>query len=134
MRILITQTSVALGAYQNQVSKELRLALVKAGLLAKQIILQRTKSGQGVEGSFKAYSESYRKERERKGLPTNPDLFVTGAMLGAMQNRIKGNYAELYFISGEQNKKAFFNHQIRPFFDLNDEEKQRIYKLFRFVK
>jgi|SaaInl85LU_5_DNA_1037374.scaffolds.fasta_scaffold108354_2 hypothetical protein len=134
MRISITQSKVNLGSYQKQISKELRIALVRAGLLAKQMILQRTKSGQGVDGSFKAYSDSYKKERQEKGLPTKPDLFVTGAMLGAMQNRVKADYAELYFISGEQNKKAFFNDKIRPFFDLNDKEKQRIRKLFRIVK
>jgi hypothetical protein len=134
MRISITQSKVNLGSYQKQISKELRLALVNAGLEAKKIILRRTGLGQGVEGKFKAYSDSYKKYREELELPTTPDLFVKGDMLGAMDVRIKADYAELYFISGEQNKKAFFNDKIRPFFDLNDKEKQRIRKLFRIVK
>jgi len=120
MRISISTSKVNLGTYQKQISKELRLALVKAGLLAKQIILQRTAKGQGVEGKFKQYSDSYKEYRKDNGLPTNPDLFFTGAMLGAMQNRVKADYAELYFVSAEQNKKAFFNDKIRPFFDLNN--------------
>lgn len=134
MRISISTSNVNLGTYQKQISKELRLALVKAGLLAKQIILQRTAKGQGVEGKFKQYSDSYKEYRKDKGLPTNPDLFSTGAMLGAMQNRVKADYAELYFVSAEQNKKAFFNDKSRPFFNLNNKEKERVRKLFRFIK
>lgn len=134
MRISISTSKVNLGTYQNQISKELRTALAKAGSLAKQIILQRTEKGQGVEGKFEQYTAKHAKRRKKNTLPAIPDLRFTGEMFKAFNVRIKADYAELYFVSAEQNKKAFFNDKIRPFFDLNNKEKERVRKLFRFIK
>jgi len=134
VRISVTANTVDLESQQKQISKELKLALKKAGLKAIQMIKQRTAKGQGVEGAFKAYSASYANDRRENGYPVKPDLFRTGAMLGSMQARQKSNYVEIYFNGQEQNKKAFYNDKIRPLFDLTNKEKSEIQKLFRFVR
>lgn len=124
-----------LNGLERQVSSQTRRALARAGLLARQIILQRVQSGKEVNGNpFTRYSDNYKEFRQEKGLPTRPDLNVTGTMLGALQVRRNYNrgYVELYFLGQEQNKKALWNDKIRPFFDLSGQEKARINQLFRF--
>lgn len=120
---------------QKQVSSETKRALARAGLLARQIILKRVQAGKEVNGNpFARYSDNYREFRQEKGLPTRPDLNVTGTMLGALQvtKTYNKGYVDLYFLGQEQNKKALWNDKIRPFFDLSGQEKARINQLFRF--
>lgn len=134
MRISVTTSNVDLKPLKKQISERLKIALKNAGLKAIKIIKDRTADGQGVQGAFKAYSASYAKERRKQKAPTIPDLFRTGLMLGAMRARQKSNYVEIYFNGHRENKKAFYNDKIRPFFDLTRKEQSEIQKLFRFVK
>jgi hypothetical protein len=134
VKISVSTSKINFSLFKKKISKETQLALKKAGLKAIQIIQDRTAKGQGVKGAFKAYSASYANDRRENGYPVKPDLFRTGAMLGSMQARQKSNYVEIYFNAREQNKKAFYNDKIRPFFDLTRKEQLEIQKLFRFIK
>lgn len=56
-----------------------------------QEIISRTRRGQNVQGgSFRSYSESYKKQRQRMGLQTSPvNLTVTGEMLDLQEKIVE---------------------------------------------
>lgn len=106
------------------------------GNLVKFNILNRAQKGESAEGSaFSSYSESYEKVREKKGLPTNPDLFFSGRMLSALQYEGQETQVKLYFLNtadaqGTSNAaKAYYNDQLRPFFSLSKKDIDDVSKL-----
>jgi hypothetical protein len=120
-------------AERNSVQKGVNRAIGRTASLGKQIILRRTKAGDGFEGTFKGYSGAYINALERKGFPTSPvDLFATGQMLGSMQvETLNRRTARIYFSNPEASKKAAFNNRTRPFFGFNDKEEDRLGRFFR---
>ena len=115
-------------------------ALAKAGLKAKQIILERTDSGKFLGGKYanKPYSKSYWKFKSKKHSNPTVNLQYTNQMLNSMQTRQVANrramYAEVYFSNKEANKKAYWNNQTRRFFDLTDRELATVQNVFkRFI-
>lgn len=108
-------------------------AIGRVGSLGKQIILQRTKVGEGVDGPFKPYTAAYMSKLAVEGKPDSPvDLFNTGQMLRSMQVRqVNTRTAEIYFDNPEAAKKAAFNDRTRPFFGFNAKEEDRLVALFR---
>ena len=49
-------------------------------------ILERTASGRDVSGErFARYNPNYREQRQERGLPTTPDLKLTGQMISSIQ-------------------------------------------------
>lgn len=118
---------------KNNVQKGVNRAIGRTASLGKQIILRRTKSGEGFNGPLKGYSGGYIKFLQKKGYPDDPvDLFATGQMLGSMQvEQLNRRTARIYFSNQEASKKAAFNNQTRPFFGFNDKEEERLGRFFR---
>lgn len=105
--------------------------LNQAALKAVELIKVRTAAGVGVDGAFVAYSESYEKHRLERGFSATPNLFYSGKMLNAMQIKQGEGYAEIYFSGKQENKKAAFNNELRPFFDLNKDERKQVTSVLR---
>jgi len=121
----------------------------RVGMFAMTRIKQRTEKGQSYEGTpFKPYSEGYKLFRQELGFQTNaPDLFLTGTMMGAMTYDAKPTSVKLFFRnntnpptigSGKKQRKlsqvsssakAYYNHQTRPFFKLNEEDIKKIVQM-----
>jgi len=118
---------------RKSIQKGVNRAIGRTASFGKQIILRRTKAGDGFEGTFKGYSGAYINALERKGFPTSPvDLFATGQMLGSMQvETLNRRTARIYFSNPEASKKAAFNNRTRPFFGFNDKEEDRLGRFFR---
>ena len=118
---------------ERDVKRGIDKAIGRVGSLGKQIILQRTKVGEGVDGPFKAYTTEYMSKLASQGKPGSPvDLFNTGQMIRSMQvRRANSRTAEIYFDNPEAAKKAAFNDQTRPFFGFNAKEEDRLVALFR---
>lgn len=118
---------------ERDVKRGIDKAIGRVGSLGKQIILKRTKDGEGVDGPFKPYTAAYMSRLNRQGKPDSPvDLFNTGQMLRSMQVRqANSRTAEIYFDNPAAAKKAAFNDQTRPFFGFNAKEEDRLVALFR---
>lgn len=118
---------------ERDVKRGIDKAIGRVGSLGKQIILKRTKVGQGVDGPFKAYTAEYMSKLASQGKPDSPvDLFNTGQMIRSMQVRqTNSRTAEIYFDNPEAAKKAAFNDRTRPFFGFNAKEEDRLVALFR---
>ena len=111
--------------------RNLPRAFGKAATEAIKIIGDRTEEGIGLEGRFKAYSESYRQHRIERGATTTPNLYYSGDMLGSMYYQTKRNYVEIKFRGKKESKKAYINNKIRPFFGLKREEEIQVYNVFK---
>jgi|9_EtaG_2_1085328.scaffolds.fasta_scaffold01280_11 hypothetical protein len=118
---------------QRDIKRGIDKAISRVGSLGKQIILQRTKVGEGVDGPFKAYTPAYISQLASEGKPSIPvDLFNTGQMIRSIQvRRSNSRTAEIYFDNPEAAKKAAFNDRTRPFFGFNAKEEDRLAALFR---
>lgn len=107
-------------------------------------ILKRTSEGLDVEGvpftpggpGGKAYSISYEKVRQEKGLPIDhADLFFTGSMLGSMTYESSSRHARVFFMNTSDRKgmsnpaKAYYNNELREFFGLSAKDVRKIYKI-----
>lgn len=111
------------------------------GEYLKTSIKTRTLAGKDIEGSpFVPYSAGYERTRRKKGLPTRPDLFFTGTMLGSLTADVSHveESVKLYFAPGtaegsnvQNAAKAFFNQQTRPFFGISAENVQKIIDIYR---
>ena len=106
-------------------------ALFATAQFGENIILDRTKRGVGIMGTFSPYSVGYALFRQKKGRGTNVDLNFTGQMLGSMTAVKNRGYAEIKFSRASESRKAYFNNQRRPFFGFNAKEKKR---LLEFMK
>jgi len=118
---------------QKGIFKAIPRAVLRTGVEGLDIILSRTKRGQGADGPFKEYTPSYMKALKNKGKPTSPvDLFNTGQMVRSMQTRRKDKRtAEIYFSNPFAAKKAAFNDKTRPFFGFNRQEEKALGEFFR---
>jgi hypothetical protein len=118
---------------QRDIKRGIDKAIGRVGSLGKQIILQRTKVGEGIDGPFKPYTAEYMSKLASQGKPDSPvDLFNTGQMIRSMQvRRANSRTAEIYFDNPEAAKKAAFNDRTRPFFGFNQKEEDRLVALFR---
>ena len=104
-----------------------RKILKRAAAHAQTIILSRTAEGRDVNGqTFLEYSEDYAKLRSELGLPTTPDLFKTGKMLGSMTDTILDYIAYIHFGTGEEGSKALYNNKSREFFAISSDEETDI--------
>jgi hypothetical protein len=100
------------------------------GSYLKSQILLRTSTGESPDGtSFEPYSIPYAKIRAEKELPVDtPDLFFSGAMLGALQFDAKPGLVRLFFLDTPDSKgvsnaaKAYYNQQLRNFFGWSAED------------
>lgn len=104
-------------------------ALYAAAVKGMQFIKDRTRKGYGLNGFFQRYSPKYALFRMKKGRGLRVDLNFTGQMLASMQARKGNGYADIYFSSARENKKAYFNHKRRPFFGLTRAEKAKLHQL-----
>lgn len=96
-------------------------------------ILERNRRSIDVEGDgFKEYSPAYKELRAKTNRPTRPDLFFDGAMAQAMTYDNKKDEVRLFFMDTVDKynmsnpAKAYYNHQIRPFFEISAQEKVEI--------
>ena len=115
--------------------------LNKVGLAAERIIRKRTREGLDVHGDpFAPYSESYADRRERKELPTgtvNLQFSLYDGMLTTLTSEVGPDLEEvtLYFSDDEKAEIAGYHHTgagdnpKREFFDLSDEETEKIAEL-----
>ncbi len=91
-------------------------------------IVQRTQSGKKIDGgNFKKYSKGYAAYKVSKGRKASPvDLTFTGAMLRGVHSKItkltKDFIEGRIFISPDQQDKANWNQERRPFFGLSKKQ------------
>lgn len=97
---------------------------------------ERTQNGTGLKGGFKSYSAEYKKYKISKQKdPFKVNLRDSGSMMLSLTSRISGNAGYVYFNGGENNKKAYFNNQTRPFFGVVKKEQKEIDEIFtRYLK
>lgn len=135
MRIDVSLNSKSLASKLARMERDLPTqidtALFATAQYGENIILDRTRKGQGIDGIFKPYTPKYALFRKEKGRGTSVDLNFTGAMLGSMTALKNRGYAEIKFTRATESKKAYFNNQRRPFFGFNRTERS---KLVAFMK
>jgi len=96
-----------------------------------QEIISRTQAGKGVSGGrFKAYSDQYRKFRNKKGRRSGVDLTFTGNMLQSITSKVEVTadkiIGTIFFSSNKEALKASFNNVLRPFFGLSKDQVVRL--------
>jgi len=118
---------------QRDISRGITRAIGRTGTLGKQIILDRTKVGKGINSDFNEYTPEYMAILSEEGKPDSPvDLFNTGQMLRSMQTKqLNSRTAQIYFDNPEAAKKAAFNNETRPFFGFSAKEEKRLAVHFR---
>ena len=118
---------------RRDISRGITKAIGRTGTLGKQIILDRTKLGKGINSAFKPYTPEYMAVLSEEGKPNSPvDLFNTGQMLRSMQSKqLNSRTAQIYFDNPEAAKKAAFNNETRPFFGFSAKEEKRLAVHFR---
>lgn len=147
MKIDISLSTAGVAKRLQQIERDLPRALDTAlyatAQHAENLILDRTREGRGIKGTFRPYSARYAKAK-RDGWPASKEgaktyrsafsgdrsgvvnLNVTGSMLNAM-TAIKGRgYAEIKFTRAAESKKAYFNNKLRPFFGFNATERRQL--------
>jgi hypothetical protein len=91
-----------------------------SAFLLKKLILERTKKGKGLFGTFASsapYSKAYIKYLKSIGAPTVIDLRLTGDMLGSIQTKlINKRKAQVFFGRKTEEEKAAKHQKTRPFF------------------
>ena len=117
-------------------SKSVEKALSITAQAGVNIILDRTKKGQGYKGgTFKGYSTignsgGYAAFRAKKGRGSTPDLNFTGKMLGAMTTKANSKQAEIFFRGATESGKAAMNNKTRPFFGFSSKEETKLGEVF----
>jgi len=101
-------------------------------------ILMRTSEGKDVDGvPFEPYSTSYRRTREKKGLPSDMvDLFFSGQMLSSLTYEETKDQVKLFFMNTPRKdgkasnpEIAYYNNEIREFFGVSSEEHKEVVKM-----
>ena len=116
----------------NNIKRAIPKALNRSGEKTKELILNRTARGEGLNGAFKRYNKSYRDFRSAKGRSTKPDLNFSGRMLSSMDvERRSTNKVIVGFKRKEEEKKAKFNQKTRPFFGVKTSEMGQIENAFK---
>lgn len=119
-----------LNEIQQALPSEIDTALYATAQYGVNLILARTKSGKGVNGSFRPYTPKYAAFRTAKGRGTNVDLNFTGQMLGSIRASKGRGFAEIGFTRATEAKKAYWNNRTRPFFGFNVTEKGMLATFF----
>lgn len=94
----------------------------------------RTARGVDFKGNpFEKYSESYKKKRDKKGLPTDKvDLNAKGHMMAALDHSLIGDDTVLVHFDDQQQAKKAHGHNFRPdlkfrrFMGINNEDVKQI--------
>lgn len=91
------------------------------------VIVARTKQGKTIDGrNFKKYSKGYAAFRAKGGWSTKPDLWYRGDMLrsiGSRITRMTNDFIEgRITIAPDQQDKAKWNQEKRPFFGLSKKQ------------
>lgn len=112
----------AVKKFQSRLKRALPKALNSGGEELKSIILNRTRQGKGLNGTFPKYSKGYKKTG-------TPNLKVSGDMLGAITVRKNGtNKVLVGFKTKKQALKAEGNSKKRPFMGFTNSEIPQIAK------
>jgi hypothetical protein len=115
----------------NNIKRAIPKSLNRAGEKTKELIINRTAKGVGLNGAFKKYNKSYRDFRSAKGRSTKPDLNFSGRMLSSIDvERRSTNKVIVGFKRKEEEKKAKFNQKSRPFFGVKTSEMGQIETAF----
>ena len=94
-------------------------------------IVERTEKGDGLKGRFPSYTLEYKEFRQKEGKQTNfPDLTFDGNMLSNMAVRSNPKFAEIFFPSVREEKKAMGNQKKRPFFGFTSREGKTMIRIF----
>ena len=104
-----TKAKAQLDRLSNNIARAIPKALNRAGEKTKELIINRTARGVGLNGAFKKYNNSYRDFRSAKGRSTK---VIVG------------------FKRKEEQKKAKFNQKTRPFFGVRPQEEKFIADAF----
>lgn len=125
-----------LSGLMKSIDANTRKAIARATSEFTTSLKKRTQDGTGLKGRFKRYSAEYRKYKISKEKdPFKVNLRDTNSMMLSLTSRISGNAGYVYFNGGENNKKAYFNNQIRPFFGVTKKEQKEIDEIFtRYLK
>ena len=113
-----------------ELSASVKNALSITAQAGVNIILDRTKDGEGYKGNFKPYNSTYAAFRADKGRGSVPDLRFTGKMLGAMTTKASSKQAEIFFRGATESGKAAMNDKKRPFFGFSSSEEKKLGKIF----
>jgi hypothetical protein len=116
----------------NNIARAIPKALSRAGEKTKELIINRTAKGEGLNGAFKKYNNDYRDFRKAKGRSTKPDLNFSGRMLSNIDvDRVSTNKVIVGFKRKEEQNKAIINQKSRPFFGVKSTEIGSIETAFR---
>jgi len=110
------------------------------GLMAERFIQKRTREGKDVSGSpWAAYSEPYKKKREKVGLSTHPVNLMWDEYTGMMRHidhLVARTFDKvLIYINDPHKRKLAYYHDksgagksrvVRHFFGISDTEKKQI--------
>lgn len=119
---------------QRGIKTKTQKGLAKASSYGVFAIRRHTEKGTGVVSgnltAFKPYSASYARVRDKAGRSTRPDLTWSGRMLGSMVFKVHGDNAVIWFGRRREAKKAIWNHESRPFFNLSNKERNKARAVF----
>ena len=134
-----------LDRFQKKLTRSIDKGLKQAGFQLLDII--KTKTQKGVDYNnrgFYPYSQGYIKHLEKKGYPTDVDLFYSGRMLGSLTplNSVRKtgkHIVSVSFSNSEMRKRAVFVQVLaknkREFFGFNNQTERVISKSFnKFIK
>ena len=111
----------------DNIKRNTRISLLATAAKGVEIIKERTENHKEISGQrFKPYSKSYEEESGK----TDPDLQVTGAMLGSIQAKATKEKGTIYFSSATEAKKAIKNQATRPFFGFSKKEEEELRGVF----
>ena len=121
--INVNKAKAELERLSNNIKRAIPKSLNRAGEKTKELIVNRTARGEGLNGAFKRYNNDYRDFRKAKGRSTKPDLNFSGRMLSSIDvERVSTNKVLIGFKRKEEEKKAKFNQKSRPFFGIKQSE------------
>jgi hypothetical protein len=121
--INISRAKASLERLSNNIKRAIPKSLNRAGEKTKELIINRTARGEGLNGAFKRYAPDYKDFRSAKGRSTKPDLNFSGRMLSNMDvKRVSTNKVLVGFKRKEEEKKAKWNQKSRPFFGVKSSE------------
>ena len=141
INVNMTLVKGALNKLKFKIPKAQKKAMSLTSQFIQTAIKTRTAKGKDWKGgSFKPYSEGYKKKRLKRGATTTPNLMWSGQMLGNMTNKqVSANKYKIFFSNQTQNRKAAYHDfygagkgkVIRPFFSVSNKEEQKAVNIFK---
>ena len=90
-------------------------------------IVNETLDGKDASGKvFKPYTKSYAKYRLSKGRSTTVNLSFHGQMLSAINSKVEGSTAVVYFAKSLENVKALGISKKRTFFEVRGKRRKKV--------